>query len=430
MITRTVKIQLLAFVVIALLGVTYVGASYAGLGQSLFQRHACTINADFPDSGGIFTNAEVTDRGVTVGRVGQLTLLPDGVRVTLNLTDCSNPRIPVNTVAAVADRSAVGEQYVDLRPQTSTGPYLTSGAVLPMQRNSVPVPVQVLLTNLNSLVSSVNTKNLSIMVSELGKAFNGRGPQLQTLLDKGAQLQSAATANLQQTIDLIKQSQPVLQTQIDEGSALASWAHSLNLLSQTLKSSNGDLQRLFSGGGNDLQTITTFVRSVQDNLGMLLANLVIVNGVVVPRINSLRSILYLYPLAIAGGFTVTPGDGTAHFGLVLSNANDPPDCTAGYEGTAKRLPSQTAPAPVNVAAHCASPPPINVRGAQNTPGGDPMYTAGGGTVYPKVDTAAGTASGQTGAAGLPSLVPVGTGNTTSVVLGDHSWLALLTGPLS
>ena len=68
------KIQLLAFVVISLLGMSYVGFNYVGLGAQLFGPGGCTVSANFPDSGGIFSNAEVTYRGVTVGKVGQLHL--------------------------------------------------------------------------------------------------------------------------------------------------------------------------------------------------------------------------------------------------------------------------------------------------------------------------------------------------------------------
>ncbi|MHA3702656.1 MCE family protein [Jatrophihabitans sp. YIM 134969] len=439
MITRTVRIQLLAFVVIALLGVTYVGASYAGIGTSLFQTSSCTIKADFPDSGGIFTGAEVTYNGVTVGRVGELTLLPDGVQVALDIENCRKPEIPVNTIAAVSNRSAVGEQYVDLRPQTDNGPYLDDGATLPMNRNILPVPTQVLLSNLDSLVTSVDTDDVSTVVGELGQAFNGRGPALQALLDQGSKLQQAATANLDKTIALINQSGPVLQTQLEVGTNFASWAKSLNLLSSTLKSSDNDLRGLLDDGPSDLQIISQFVKSNQDDLGVLLANLVTVNGVVVPKLDSVRAILYIYPLAVAGGLTVLPGDGTAHFGLVL-NLGDPPDCTAGYQGTDKRYPNDTSPATVNTSARCTSSASagINVRGAQNAPGGDPIYTGDTGRyVYPKVDAAAARAAGIQTIPGtsLPGVAVGGDASGSSSpaaagVLGDKSWLSLLTGPLS
>ncbi|CAM5522554.1 hypothetical protein SPURM210S_00671 [Streptomyces purpurascens] len=78
----------------------------------------------------MFPGAEVTYRGVPVGKVGALRLAgPDGVSVTLDIEDGA-PRIPADTLAVVANRSAVGEQYVDLQPRTSHGPYLLNGGTI------------------------------------------------------------------------------------------------------------------------------------------------------------------------------------------------------------------------------------------------------------------------------------------------------------
>lgn len=74
MITRTVKIQLLAFATVTAVGVSYVGAQYTGIGDALLDR-GYTVRAEFAESGGIFQGAEVTYRGVPVGRVGQLELM-------------------------------------------------------------------------------------------------------------------------------------------------------------------------------------------------------------------------------------------------------------------------------------------------------------------------------------------------------------------
>ena len=427
MIRRSTKIQLLAFVVISLLGVSYVAFNYVGLGSQLFGPGGCTVSADFPDSGGIFTNAEVTYRGVTVGRVGELHLLdytgPDGakisgVRVDLRLNDCSKQRIPLSSQAYVSDRSAVGEQYVNLEPASAAGPYLTKGSVLP-KPGQVPIATQVLLANLDGLVSHIDSAKLNTLISELGTAFNGRGPDLQALLDAGGQLLASAQQALPQTIKLIDNSQTVLKTQLDSGPALQGWAKNLNLLSGQLRASDPDLRNLLANGPGDLDTVTQFVQSNRDDLNLLLTNLVSVNQVLVAHLDGIETILLLYPAAVAGGFTVVPGDGTAHFGLVVNNS-DPPVCIAGYQGTIKRQPSQTGPAGVNTNARCAlgRGSPTEVRGAENVPGGDPITTGGGGTVYPRV------------APGTGSTVSIGGSTASGQVLGDNSWLPLLTGGLS
>ncbi len=124
-ITRTTRLQLLAFAVVALLGMSYVGFRYVGLDRLLFGG-GYQVAAEFTDSGGIFVNAEVTYRGVAVGRVSDMQLTEDGVEVELSIDDDAPP-IPAGAAAAVANRSAVGEQYVDLRPDSDAGPYLATG---------------------------------------------------------------------------------------------------------------------------------------------------------------------------------------------------------------------------------------------------------------------------------------------------------------
>ncbi len=425
MIRRSTKIQLVLFVVLSLLGVSYVGFNYVGLGSTLFGPRGCTVSANFPDSGGIFTDAEVTYRGVTVGRVGQLHLLdyagPDGreirgVRVDLNLESCDKPAIPLDSQAYVSNRSAVGEQYVNIEPAGHDGPYLTDGAVL-RKPGQVPIATQVLLQNLDDLVSDIDSAKLNIMITELGNAFRDRGPDLQALLDSGDTLLARAQQALPETLKLIDNGQITLKTQLDSGSAIKGWARNLNLLTGQLKASDADLRALLRDGPGELDTVRQFLAGNRSNLDLLLANLTSVNQIMVSRLDGIKTILVVYPAAVAGGYTVTPGDGTAHFGVVF-NVDDPPSCRAGYEGTRIRRPSETGPSTVNTAARCAMPrgSVTSVRGAQNTPGGDPITTGGGSTVYPRASTQPATVQlgGSMGAAGL---------------LADNSWLPLLTGGL-
>jgi len=424
-IRRSTKIQLLLFVVLSLLGMSYVGFSYVGLGASLFGPTGCTVSANFPDSGGIFTGAEVTYRGVTVGRVGQLHLLDytgpgggqvRGVRVDLNLHNCSKPAIPTDAQAYVSDRSAVGEQYVNLEPSGTAGPYLRDGAVL-SKPGQVPIATQVLLQNLDNLVSGIDSAKLNVVITELGNAFAGRGPDLQALLDSGDQLLARARQALPETLKLIDNGQTVLKTQLDSGSAIKDWAHNLNLLTTQLKASDGDLRALLGDGPGELDTVRRFLAGNRSDLDVLLANLTSVNQIVVSHLDGIRSILVVYPAAVAGGFTVTPGDGTAHFGVAL-NVDDPPSCRAGYEGTRIRKPSETGPSTINTSARCALPrgSVTSVRGAQNTPGGDPVTTGGGSTVFPR-------------AVPRPATVQLGGSMAGAGVLADNSWLPLLTGGL-
>ena len=84
MITRRTRVQLVVFVLITLVGVSFVGARYARLDR-LFVDSSYTVVAHFDDSGGIFAGGEVSYRGVRVGQVDKLELTDAGVDVYLDI---------------------------------------------------------------------------------------------------------------------------------------------------------------------------------------------------------------------------------------------------------------------------------------------------------------------------------------------------------
>src|SRR5882757_1004468 len=195
MLGRRIRIQVTLFVIMALLGVTYVSVHYVGL-QRLVAHSGYTVRLNLSDSGGIFTNAEVTYRGVTVGRVGGMRLTADGIQVDLNLT---RSHIPADLKAAVADRSAIGEQYVDLRPNADGGPYLKDGSVIDQHATILPPPVDQLLLSADQFAQSVPIKSLQTVVDELDDAFRDSGQKLQLLLDTSSEFFKSADQNFPQT---------------------------------------------------------------------------------------------------------------------------------------------------------------------------------------------------------------------------------------
>jgi virulence factor Mce-like protein len=353
-ITRQTKLKLLAFAALAVLGMSYLGFKYVGLDRVVL-GNGYDVAADFSDSGGIFVNAEVTYRGVAVGRVSNMELVDDGVRVTLTIDPGTDP-IPVDTDAVVATRSAVGEQYVDLRPQKEGGPFMKDGAVIPQDRTGIPVPVEQLLLNLDGLVGSIDQDNLRIVVDELGQAFAGAGDDLGRLIDNGDLLLARAEQSLPQTLKLITDGQTVLRTQVESRSAIQQWAADLRTFTDTLVDIDPDLRSLVINAPDAGAALQQLVEDAGPGLGSLVRNLDILNKVTIPRLDGVEQMLVTYPDVVSGNFTVVRRDADgqmrSHFGFVL-NSGDPNPCTTGY------IPSSQLPSPGAVAnadvdqAHCA-----------------------------------------------------------------------------
>jgi phospholipid/cholesterol/gamma-HCH transport system substrate-binding protein len=371
MLLRATKVRLLLFAMIAVLGVVYVGGTYAGMDR-LFGYRGYRVTVQLADSGGIFANAEVTYRGVTVGRVAELRLSDNGIDVLLDIEDDAPP-IPAGTTAVVANRSAVGEQYVDLVPEHTGGSYLAEGSVIPRSRTSLPSAPETLLSNVDSLVASVPQDSLRTTVDELDKAFRDAGPSLRRLLDSAGALTETAAAHVSQTTSLLANGRVVLDTQAAQSAQITAYAENLRLLAGQLRESDPDLRRLITVTPEVAVALNDFLRDSGQDLGVVVANLLTTARITETRTGALEHLLVAFPMITATSPGANP-DGTGHLGLVLT-FNDPFSCTRGYEGTRQRPANDVREVPPNQQAYCAEPPgsPIGVRGSQNAPfGGKPV----------------------------------------------------------
>ena len=437
MIQRRVKIQLVIFLIMSLLGIAWTGAKYVGISRP---GSTFTVFADFAESGGIFSNAEVLERGVLVGRVGELKLTDDGVRVTMNIDSKWKNKIPKDSDAIVANLSAVGEQYVDLRPVSAQGPMLKAGDVIPVDRTRVPVETSKILLDLDRFVRSVDKEQLTTVLEELGKAFDGTGPDLRRLIEQGDKLTLAATDALPETKALIRDGQTVLATQKDVGGDLRTFSTNLSLLAQQLVTSDPDIRKVFDNGVKSSQELDSLLKANESTLPSLLGNLVTLGDIQAARLPGLRTILVAYPPNVANGFFTAAG-GKAHFGLVYEQ--NPPVCKVGYESTQKHA---NGPADwgkkANLNTYCNEPPTTsNARGAKQAPrppGDDTANPPPGG--YPQISglesaTLTGTpqvasydpGTGMLSVPGGMSFLMGDTGGQQSF-LGGQSWKWLLLSP--
>jgi phospholipid/cholesterol/gamma-HCH transport system substrate-binding protein len=389
-ITKIVRLQLVAFLLITVVGVGYAGFRYAGFGD-LFGATTYPVRVQLAASGGIFTGADVAYRGVSVGRVGPLTLTPDGVEVQLDIREDAPP-IPADVDAAVRNLSAIGEQYVDLQPTSDGEPYLEAGAVIPVSRTTTPVPVEELVVSLDDFVRSVPLDSLRTVVDELGVGFADTAQPLQKLLDTTDLFTQDAVEALPQTVRLIQDGRTVLTTQNEVSGSFKSFSRDLALLADQLAESDPDLRRLLETGPEVSTELRALLRDSGSEIGQLVADLLTISRVAEPRQDALQQILVTYPGVAANTYTVAPGDGTAHLGLAI-NLFDPYPCTRGYESTDRRAGDDVRDVPQNRKAYCAEPPgsEITVRGAQNVPRAEtPKAAVGAPSGPPEEGLPAGT----------------------------------------
>ncbi|MFC0447795.1 MlaD family protein [Rhodococcus jostii] len=375
-----VRWQLIGFVLVALAGLVYVGANYVRL-DNLLGFGEYTVNLELETSGGVFTNAEVTYRGVPVGRVGNMYLTADGVVVELKI-EKNAPDVPASAKAVVANRSAIGEQYVDLRPDTDRGPFLANGSRIAAADAETPVPVEELLASTQGLTQSVPIDALQTVVTELGAAFDGKGQDLQSLADSLSGLSASGTESLDRTVDLVRDSRTVLNTQSEQSSAIENFSADLDSLADRLRTSDPDVRQLIDNGNSASGQLGQLVSEIGPGTTANLATLSAAAKAIRLQAAALQTLFVYLPGVAAASSTIAPDDGTVHLGLV-AETNNPPSCTVGYEGTQAILAEMKRKDPnfddtqqdfpQNTAASCDAPQGslTGVRSANRIVFGDP-----------------------------------------------------------
>src|SRR3979490_219856 len=173
MLTRFVRSQLIIFTIASVVGVAVMLFGYMQV-PTLLGLGRIDVKLELPATGGLYRFSNVTYRGVGVGKVTEVKLTDKGAEATLTLD--TSPKIPKDLQADVLSVSAVGEQYVDLRPRTDSGPYLQDGSRIPAAKTTIPQQGGPMLDQVSKLVDSIPGNRISDLLDESFKAFNGAGP--------------------------------------------------------------------------------------------------------------------------------------------------------------------------------------------------------------------------------------------------------------
>lgn len=375
MLTKGTRTQLAIFAVISLVGGLIMGFGYMRLPDLWFGVGHYRVTVELQHAAGLYPTGNVTYRGVEVGRIKDVHLTRDGVAAVLSL-DSGIP-IPKDLDAQVHSESAIGEQYIELIPRTGAGPKLGNGDVIAMDRTSTPPDIGRLLDATNKGLLAIPQQNLRTVVEESYTAVGGLGPDLARLVKGSTKLAIDARNHLDSITNLIDNSKPLMDSQIDTSDEIQRWASSIASVSDQLKSRNDDVVSLVKAGPNSAAEARRLFERLQPTLPIVLTNLVSVADVGVTYSAGLEQLLVLVPRLVE----VLQAAGTAAHntkqglrGAYLSfnlNVNLPPPCMTGY------LPAQQA----RVSAHedypdrpegelyCRIPQDamFNVRGARNLP---------------------------------------------------------------
>lgn len=131
-------------------------------------------------------NADVKARGVIVGQVQEITAGPDGeVFVQLGIDPEQAASLPAGTTARILPKTLFGERYVDLQPpERVSETFLADGDEIYTDVSGNARELQELFDRLLPVLEAIPPKDLSITLTALASALDGRGEQIGVTLER------------------------------------------------------------------------------------------------------------------------------------------------------------------------------------------------------------------------------------------------------
>ncbi|MEU4318165.1 MCE family protein [Nocardia fluminea] len=357
LVRRRIAVANAGLVVVLLLGCGYLGGAVLRIDPTS-TRYVVTV--ELAISGGLTKGSDVTFRGVRVGRVGDVRISGDGIAAVAEIEE--GTRIPVGGTVAVARLSAAGEQYLDFRPETDTGPYLRDGSVIARADTGVPVQVQSVLANMSGLVSGLNPERLNVIVNELDKALAGGPDGLRNMISGISRAMAGLNDLLPQTEHLLRNLEVIAATTAHAQPDLGTLTNAGSALFQQFSAADAELRHLLQEGPGQLATLGGFISRTHNPITDLVTNFVAIT-----RAAKLRqpAIELLFPTLSRFAEAVgIPAHDNAFFTLV-----DPwPRPTCDYDTVPIVPTNATADTRVRLYNYCVTDnPALQVRGSANAP---------------------------------------------------------------
>ncbi len=366
MLTRLIKTQLVVLTGVAVAAVAVLGWYYLRI-PSLVGIGQYTLYAELPQSGGLYRTANVTYRGITIGKVTDVEPTELGARATMSIGN--HYQIPADASANVHSVSAVGEQYLDLVSSRDRGPFLRNGQTI--TKSTVPSQIGPALDAANRGLAVLPKDKVASLLYEASQALGGLGPSLRRLVDATQAIAHDFRGSIDDVDDIITRSAPIIDSQVNSGDRIKRWAANANTLAAQTARQDQALRSILTNAAPTADQVNAAFSDVRESLPQTLANLEVVIDMLKRYHNGVEQALVFLPQSGAIAQSVTAEfPGQAALGVGAIALNEPPPCLTGFLSASEwRAPADTSIAPLPAGTYCKIPMDATnvVRGARNIP---------------------------------------------------------------
>lgn len=381
--------------VAAVLVVALIGGGFLAIRAAFFKP--TTITALFTTATAIYPGDDVRVSGVKVGTIDAIE--PQGTQIKIVMSVDHAVAVPADAQAVIVAQNLISARYVQLTPAyRSSGPTMTDGAVIPLERTAIPVEWDEVKEQLERLATDLgptgdlSTSSVGRFIDSAANSLEGNGDKLRQTLAQLSGVGRILADGSGNFVDVIKNLQVFVTALRDSNQQLVAFNDRLATLSSVLDGSRSDLDAALTDLSVALDEVTRFVAGTRDQTAEQIRGLASVTQTLVDSKMDFEQILHVTPNAFANAYNIyDPDIGTVRGGFAIPNLSNPMQFICGtigalrnttapetaklcndYLGPALRLLNLNyVPVPINpYLAKSASPDNIIYSEARLAPGGE------------------------------------------------------------
>ena len=315
-ITPTLSLPRKVVAAVVLFVFTLSSAQLAGVAvgvpvQNPFAPGETRVVAEFERAVGLYPQSRVVADGVEVGEVTDIEILPDRVRVELELHDIA---IAADTKAVLRLRSLIGERYVELDSVwAGEGQRLEGGDVIGLERTVIPAEITEFLDEAARVTDELDGPALGRVVDELAAVLADEGRAVATLLTE----LDAAGAVVAERADEIDETLVALDRAIttlaEEDQTIVSVLRNGTTVSQALLAQQGALDAAITGIDTLVGELATFTRDQREGFTDVTSDLSTIGELLASHRANFEQVVHYLPLASYGFARAISRDGDRWF---------------------------------------------------------------------------------------------------------------------
>ena len=295
-----------------------------------------TITAYFTSATAIYPGDEVRVAGVKVGTIKSIQA--QGTKAKMSLAVDRDVPIPANAEAVIVSQNLVGARYVQLTPPyEDSGPTMSDGAVIGLDRTAVPVEWDEVKTQLTRLATDLGPKDdasttaISRFIDTAANALDGNGQKLHDTIAQLSGVSRVLADGSGNIVDIIKNLQTFVTALRDSNVQIVQFQDRLASLTSVVDGSRSDLDAALTNLSSAVVDVQRFIAGSRNQTTEQIQRLNSVTQNLADNQMVLKNLLHVAPNAIGNAYNIyDPDTQSAMGGFALANFSNPISvvCTA------------------------------------------------------------------------------------------------------